>query len=151
MDSGPNHPQALIAGFGVPGRAAADALKAAGVPFVIIELNPANVDRCSRAGLPMICGDVRDEQILRQAGICHASLLILAMPDDAVCLAAIEAARKLNPTVKIVARCTFTSAGLQAGARGAAHVIVAEQVVARELTQVLEHHLAMSGKAPQVF
>jgi hypothetical protein len=42
--------------------------------------------------------------------------------------------------VKVIARCTFSSAGLQAAKLGAA-AVVAEQVVAREFTQVLEKSL----------
>lgn len=134
-------PQVIIAGYGVPGRAVAEILTAQQIPFIVIERNAAAADRCIQAGVNMVSGDVRDETLLRKAGIENARLLILAMPDDAACLQAIDLARRLNPTITILARCTFTSAGLQATAKGAAEVIVAEQVVAREMSQVLGRHL----------
>jgi monovalent cation:H+ antiporter-2, CPA2 family len=121
---------AIITGFGVPGRAAADALRKVGVSFCVIELNPETVRRAGHAGVPIIEGHAADEGALRRAGIEGASMLILAVPDEPAVLAAIHIARRINPTLKIIARCLFTSAGLEALKRGADEVVVAEQVVA---------------------
>lgn len=41
------HDHAVIAGFGVPGRAVAETLSRQKVPFCVIELNPATVHRCT--------------------------------------------------------------------------------------------------------
>ena len=120
----------------------AEILCSQGISFVVIERNAVAADRCAQNGMSILTGDVRDEALLVRAGIEGARLLILAIPDDAACLAAIDVARRLNPDLEILARCTFTSAGLQATAKGAAEVIVAEQVVAREMSQVLLRHLA---------
>ena len=43
-----NH--AVIAGYGLPGRAVAEALRAAGVAFCVIERNADTVRRCLRGG-----------------------------------------------------------------------------------------------------
>lgn len=128
---------AVVAGFGVPGRAAADALRAGGTPFCVIELNPATVARAGHAGVPIIEGHAADEGALRRAGIERAAILILAVPDEPAVLAAIPVARRLNPHVRILARCQFTSAGMEATRRGADAVVVAEQVVATALVDVL--------------
>lgn len=127
----------IIAGFGIPGRAAADWLADRGLTYCVIEQNPQTVQRCGRAGTPIIAGDVRDEATLRAAGIEHAAALVLTVPDDRATLEAIAIARRLNPTARIVARCAFTSAGLEATRRGATSVIVAEQVVAHEIVRLL--------------
>src|SRR5690349_21103408 len=115
----------IVAGFGVPGRAAADWLSEHGVPFCVIELNPATVTRCGKYGVPIIAGDVNDEAILRQAGIEKASTLVLAVPNDNAVLSAVTIARRLNPEIAIIARCNFISAGLEATRRGAREVIIA--------------------------
>ena len=70
-DSLTNH--AIIAGFGVPGRAAADWLDDRGISHCVVELNPATVTRCGKSGVPIIAGDVCREDVLRQAGIEHAT------------------------------------------------------------------------------
>jgi voltage-gated potassium channel Kch len=126
----------IIAGFGVPGRAIAELCDARGVEFCVIEKNPATVTRCSRGGVRIIEGDVRDPQTLRNAGLDRASLLVIAIPDERSALEATSVARALNGTVPIITRCHFISAGLDARARGANAVVVAEQVVAQELLAV---------------
>jgi len=129
---------AIIAGFGVPGRAVADVLAEREVPFCVIELNAKTVERCSHAGVPIIEGDVVDESVLRRAGVERSTLLVLAVPSDVAVLQAIRIARRLNPTVRIIARCRFVSAGMQAHQLGANEVIIEEHVVASEMKHLLE-------------
>jgi voltage-gated potassium channel Kch len=129
---------AVIAGFGVPGRAAADVLAAQHTPFCVVELNPQTVERCSHVGVHIIAGDVCDEDTLRRAGVEHATLIVLAVPSDPAVLEAVRVARKLNPTVRIIARCRFISSGMEAHRRGADQVIIEEQIVAQELERVLD-------------
>jgi monovalent cation:H+ antiporter-2, CPA2 family len=128
---------AIVVGFGVPGRAVADDLKRDHVPYCVLELNPETVARCGHAGVPIIEGHAADEGALRRAGIERAGLLVLAVPDEPAVLAAITVARRLNPTVRIIARCNFISAGMTARQRGADEVIVAEQVVAEAMASAV--------------
>jgi voltage-gated potassium channel Kch len=134
---------AIIAGYGVPGRAVAEWLNAHHTPVVIIEQNPQIVQRCERSGTTMIAGDVRDELTLRHAGIERASMIALAVPSEKVVLEAVTLARRLNPTIRIIARCTFISGGLEAARRGATQTIVAEEIAAREFVRLLD-----GGQAP---
>lgn len=138
--SGPDslHGHAIIAGFGVPGRAAADALTARKVTFCVIELNAQTVHRCQLVGVHIIEGDASDEQVLRRAGIERATLLVQAVPNDEAVLLSILQARKLNPNVHIIARCRFISSGMEAHRRGANEVVVEEQVVAQEFSRLLK-------------
>ena len=129
---------AIICGYGLPGRAVARALEAQHIHYCIIELNPATVDRCARTGVQIIRGDARDPETLRRAGIERAIILALAIPNDTVVLEAVKSAREVNPSVYIIARCHFTSAGFEAQRRGANEVVVAEQVVANEFSRLIE-------------
>ncbi|HEY2587705.1 MAG TPA: NAD(P)-binding protein [Tepidisphaeraceae bacterium] len=133
---------AIIAGFGVPGRAVADVLAAHGVEFCVIELNPKTVERCAHTGVHIIAGDVCNEETLRRAGVHRSTLLVLAVPNDNAVLEAVSVARRMNPTLRILARCRFISSGMEAHRRGASEVIVEEQVVASEMTRLLEAGLA---------
>lgn len=135
---------AIIAGFGVPGRAVADTLAANGVEFCVVELNPKTVERCAHIGVHIIAGDVCNEETLRRAGVNRSTLLVLAVPNDNAVLEAIRVARRINPTLHIVARCRFISSGMEAHRRGANEVIVEEQVVASEMTRLLEAGIARS-------
>jgi len=129
---------AIIAGFGVPGRAAAEVLAARHEPFCVIELNRETVERCSHVGVHIIEGDVCDEQTLRRAGVERARLLVLAVPREPAVLEAVSVARKLSPTIRIIARLHFISNGMEAHRRGANEVIIEEQVVAQEFKRLLQ-------------
>jgi CPA2 family monovalent cation:H+ antiporter-2 len=111
-------PFAIIAGFGIPGREVANLLDDRGVPFVVVEMNPQTVQRTAKAGLNIIHGDIATEPVLRAAGIDRATLLALAIPDDAAVLRTIDLALRLNPRVRILARCRRVSAAIEATRRG---------------------------------
>jgi monovalent cation:H+ antiporter-2, CPA2 family len=130
---------AVIAGFGVPGRAVADALAAQNRRFVVIELNPSTIDRCSHRGIHMIEGDVRNAETLRRAGIERASFFAVTVPNDQIAMEAVRLARELNPTMHIMARLHFISNGMIAHKTGANEVVNEEQVVAQEFVRLIKN------------
>jgi CPA2 family monovalent cation:H+ antiporter-2 len=128
---------AVVAGYGLPGRAVGDLLRSRKIPFCVIELNAGTVRRCELV-VPIIEGDVIEEDTLRRAGIERSWLLALTVPSDGAVLQAIAIARRLNPKIHIVARCRFISSGMQAHRAGANEVIVEEQAVASEFVKVIQ-------------
>ena len=136
---------AVIAGFGVPGRAVADLVHAQGMSFCVIEKNDATIERCRKAGLCMVEGDAGDAAVLRKAGLDRATLFACTVPDDKAMLAAVEEARRVNPGLRIIARCRYVSSGVQAKAHGADEVVVEEQAVAQGFEAMLtaDPHSAM--------
>jgi voltage-gated potassium channel len=131
-----NH--AIIAGFGVPGRAFAEWMTIHKLPYVVVEQNETIVERCGRTGTSIIAGDIRNEQTLLAAGITRAKLLALTVPIESVVLEATAVARRLNSTVRIIARVQYISSGLDAVRRGADEAVVAEELAAREFVRLLE-------------
>ena len=61
--------------------------------------------------------------------------------DEKAALEATQQARRLNPAIRIIMRCHYTSTGIEAKGRGADDVIVAEQVVADEITRRVAQEL----------
>jgi voltage-gated potassium channel Kch len=90
----------------------------------------------------MIAGDVRLEETLRRAGIERATLFAVAIPNEAAVLDAVKIARALNPTIHIMARCHYISAGMEARRRGANEVVIEEQVVGEEFVRLLTQGIA---------
>ncbi len=129
---------AIIAGFGVPGRAFAEWMSIHKLRYVVVEQNEAIVDRCGRTGTPIIAGDIRTEQTLIAAGVERANLLALTVPIESVVLEATAVARRLNPTMRIIARLQYISSGLDAVRRGADEAVVAEELAAREFVRLLD-------------
>jgi voltage-gated potassium channel Kch len=127
----------IVVGFGLAGRAAVNNVIELGISYTVIESNVEVVDRCIPGGLHIIRGDARDPAVLRQAGIERATDVAVTVPNDAVTLAVVEQARKLSPTARIIARCTFVSGGMEATRLGADDTVIAEQVVATEFGRVI--------------
>src|SRR4051812_13884520 len=140
---------AVIAGFGVPGRAVADLIHAQGMSFCVIERNDETVGRCRKSGLCMVEGDAGDPAVLRKAGLDRAVLFACTVPNDAAMYEAVAEARRLNPAVRILARCRYVSSGIEATRRGADEVVVEEQVVAQAFESLL-HADPLSASPPRV-
>jgi voltage-gated potassium channel Kch len=131
---------AIVAGYGIPGRVVADLLARQGVPVCVIELNAKTVERVSKTsiqGLHVTVGDVSDEATLRRAGIEQANLFAITVPVDSAVLEAVRLARRLNPKLRILARCRYISTALEATRRGADEVVSEEQVVAEEFSRLI--------------
>lgn len=139
---------AIIVGFGLSGRATANALISRGVPLYVIERNAETVRRCSVAGLRIVEGDATDEQVLRKAGIETAAFFAATMPNEHAVLEMVSLARRLNPNVKIVARCEYVSTGMKLTRRGADEVVIAEQVIAAEFGRLVATEPAAGRAAP---
>src|SRR4051794_37789003 len=128
---------AIIVGFGLSGRATANALISRKIPLYVIERNAETVQRCSIAGLRIVEGDATDEQVLRRAGIETAVFFAATMPNEHAVLEMVGLARRLNPNLKILARCEYVSTGMKLSRRGADEVVVAEQVIAAEFGRLV--------------
>jgi voltage-gated potassium channel Kch len=136
----PTDPHVIIAGFGIPGRFIAELLDFHDMPYSVIELNASIVERCTK--VPIIYGDAREESVLRQAGIETATMMAITLPLEDVVHQIIGVARRLRPDLRIAARVNYTSAGLKAQQLGAEHVVIGEQLIAREFFRVFEKDIS---------
>src|SRR4051794_17802680 len=132
----------IIAGFGLPGRAVAQVLDKLGVEYCVLELNAATVQRCAKSGTHIVEGDVTDPEVLKRAAVQTARAMVIAIPDEKAALEATRVARQLNPRLQIMSRTHYVSAGIEAHARGAEFVVVAEQVVAQEMSRLTNELMA---------
>ena len=96
----------VVAGYGRTGRAVADALQRASVPYVVVELNHEALADPLEQGLPVVWGDISSEDILRAAGIPQARMLVMALPEWHAIRLGIDRAKSLNPRLYVVARAT---------------------------------------------
>jgi len=94
----------IVCGFGRVGRAAAEELRRAGVPFVVVDRNPERVERALRAGMLALNADSTRDETLKEAGVERARGLIAALATDADNLFVILSAKTLNPMLNVAAR-----------------------------------------------
>ena len=94
----------VVAGLGRSGWAAVHCMQEVGLPFAVVELHHGKVEAARRDGLPIVWGDATKPEVLRAAGVDNARLLLVTLPDAIGTLLAVEQARKLNPSLHVVAR-----------------------------------------------
>src|SRR5260221_3874591 len=140
-DAPPPPPTVIIVGFGLPGRSVAEILDARKIPYSVVELNPGNAKSIAACGKPVFCGDARDAALLKSAGIESANLLVVTIPDERIVLDVLHVARGVNPAIRMMARCHYTSTGIRAEKAGAFVVVVEEQIVALELAKLIGKEL----------
>ena len=96
--------QVVLVGYGRVGRKVGEALKQAGLPYVVAEENREIVEQLRAQGVPAVSGDASRPEVLVQAHIARARLLVIAIPDTIGVRQMGGYARQLNPQVEIVVR-----------------------------------------------
>ncbi|HRF88241.1 MAG: Kef family K(+) transporter [Cellvibrionales bacterium] len=94
----------VLVGYGRVGRRVGRALRERGLRYVVVEENRDLVEGLRAKGLPAVAGDAVEPEVLIQAHIARASLLIVAMPDAARTGRMLAIARMLNPHIGSIAR-----------------------------------------------
>jgi len=96
--------QVVLVGHGRVGRRVAQVLREAGLPFVVAEENREIVERLRQEGVPAVAGDAALAEVLVQAHVARARMLVIAIPDTMGVRQMAATARLLNPTIEIIVR-----------------------------------------------
>ena len=94
----------VLCGFGRVGSAIGTALATFGVPYLVIEVDPDLAGTLRTRGIPTLFGDAAHRHILQRAGVDKASMVIVTIPDPSRARLAVMYARRLNPSIPILAR-----------------------------------------------
>jgi CPA2 family monovalent cation:H+ antiporter-2 len=96
--------QVVLVGYGRVGRRIADALMAEKIPFVVAEQNRELVEKLRARDIAAVSGDASQPEVLIQAHIARAGMLVIATPDTLAARKMVDIARTLNPKVAVVLR-----------------------------------------------
>jgi CPA2 family monovalent cation:H+ antiporter-2 len=96
--------QVVLVGHGRVGRRLAQTLATEGIPYVVVDQNRELVDTLRQQGTPAVSGDAATPEVLIQAHIAHAAVLLVAIPDTVNVRKMVEIARTLNPEIEVVLR-----------------------------------------------
>ena len=99
----------IIVGFGVGGRHLARAAKSFGVAYRVVEMNPDTVRQSAAEGEPIMYGDASQSAEIDHVGSDRARVLAVVVADPASIRRITDAARKLNPSLHIIARTRYLS------------------------------------------
>jgi len=96
--------QVVLVGYGRVGRRIAKSLQSAGIPFVVAERSRDLVETLRQDGIAAVAGNATEPEVLIQAHITNASLMVVATPDLLEFRQMVDTARALNPGIEIVLR-----------------------------------------------
>lgn len=96
--------QVVLVGYGRVGRIIARQLRAKGIAYVVADQNRERVEALRERGVPAVCGNATTPEVLVQAHVARAAMLIVAIPDVIDLRRMVEIARLLNPGIEVVLR-----------------------------------------------
>ena len=94
----------LLVGYGRVGKRIADALTARGIPIVVAEQNREIVTQLRDGGTPAVCGDASHPEVIIQAHVARARMVVIAVPDTFAARKMMEIARTLRPDMELIVR-----------------------------------------------
>jgi voltage-gated potassium channel len=136
----------VVAGYGRVGREAAQELRQAGLPVVVVDPGSAAVRLAAEAGFLVLEGDASEDSVLERSGIKRARGLVVTTANDATNLYVILSARLLNPNLYIASRAVDEASAPKLLRAGANRAISPYAVGGRRLA-----HLMLSPRVVDFF
>jgi len=96
--------QVVLIGHGSVGERVANLLRHRQTPVIVVENNREVVEQLRERGLQAVYGDAASPEVLVQAHVSHAALLVITLREPGHIPAITELARTLNPDIEIVIR-----------------------------------------------
>ncbi|MFO1183478.1 MAG: cation:proton antiporter [Bauldia sp.] len=94
----------IVVGFGRVGELVGQMLSMHGIPYLVVDANPAVVTAKRDGGIRAFYGDATQVELLRICGIANALALAVTMDDPAATELVVTAARAERPDIPIIAR-----------------------------------------------
>jgi CPA2 family monovalent cation:H+ antiporter-2 len=126
--------QVVLVGYGRVGRKLADALLEHRIPFVVVEQNRGLVEELRAKGIPAVFGDAALPEVLVQAHVARARMLVIATPDTLGVRQMATHARMLNPPIELAVRSHNEDEAERLEAELAGSIFVGEHELARAMT-----------------
>lgn len=135
----------VVLGYGRVGRQIGDRLTEAGVSVIAADSNRELVEALRTEGRAAVVGGDAMHEVLIQAHLGSAALLVIAVDDPVVAHRAASAAREILPAIQIVIRSHSDEEASLYRQEGLGAAFVPETELARRMA---EHSLAQLGRAP---
>lgn len=130
--SEPEPGRVLVIGYGPAGQETVGQLEAAGVPFLVMDLNPRTCE-AHRTAIPIQFGDATRPEVLEHAGLGQALALVVTVPDPQTAGLIISQARRLAPHVPVVSRARYHIHAPSLRELGAERLVDEERLVGERL------------------
>lgn len=131
----------ILCGYGTAGQDLAAALMLEKVPFVVVDMNPQNVQKARDHELQVVYGDAMNEHLLKEVAIEKAKAIVISFGDASSIAEIVRAVRRMSPETMIVLRTRFERDVAWMYDLGADVVVMEELEVSLELTRAILGHL----------
>ncbi|MEC5216254.1 CPA2 family monovalent cation:H+ antiporter-2 [Actimicrobium sp. GrIS 1.19] len=139
--------QVVLVGYGRVGRRIAEQLDAHGIPYVVAEQNREVVEALRKKGLQAVSGDAARPEVLIQAHIATAAMLVIATPDQLHVRHMAATARTLNPDIEVVVRTHGEEESQHLRKEGTGTVFFSEEELAKGMTSHILQRFAPQDTA----
>lgn len=133
----------IVCGAGETGSSVVEDLLASGCRVVVIEHDPAHLDRLARrvGGQAFIAleGDATEDEVLHESGLERAQGIVSTLHTDRDNLFVTVTARQLNPEMRIVSRAVDERAGQKLLRAGADAVVSPNQIGGKRMAREMLH------------
>lgn len=128
----------IICGNGLGGQNIARALKANGIPYIIVDLNEQGVREARREAESILFGDCTNAHTLELAGIRRSRVIVFVVSDPFAARLGIKLAREMMPEIVVLARTKYVADMDALWDQGSTEVIAEEFEASLELmTRIL--------------
>ncbi|MEK9658513.1 MAG: cation:proton antiporter [Chloroflexota bacterium] len=127
------HGHVIVAGLGRIGTFVADELNTLHIPHIGVDIDPVAAARVYPPHGFAIQGDAALVEVLRQARLEHARLLILTVTDPVSALVTVQHARRMHPELPIIGRVGYREEAEALRALGVDEVVWPEMEAALEV------------------
>jgi len=139
--SSPNKPipalqnHIIVAGFGRFGKFLTRKITRAGVPCLVLEVNPERVARARALGYPVFYGDASRIDVLRSAGAANASMVVFAIDHMESIGQAVVSTHEAFPDLPMYARAWDTRMAQRLLSLGVSYAIPETMASSLQLTR----------------
>ena len=123
----------VLVGYGRVGGFISEAMRPSGVPLLVIDSEPDNIDRARERGCEAITGNAADPAIVAAANLPAARCLLVAIPNAFEGGQVVDQARKLCPGLTIVARAHSEDEIKHLMKHGASSVVMGEHEIGKAM------------------
>ena len=125
----------VLVGYGRVGSLIGAALARDGAKVLVIETSDSGLDKARQDGAEVLEGNAASPELLTAANLANARRLFVTVPDVFEAGQVVEQARRLNPTLEILARAHSDTAVERLQGLGANLVISGEREIAERMVE----------------
>lgn len=136
----------VLVGSHRTGTALISLFKKKGIDFVVIDFNPQLVESMKRKKIPVVFGDITDEEILKVANVKESSLVVSTTSDFHDNLVLLSYLRSVKSTACVILKAPYRNEAIELYKKGADYVIVPEVVAGEHIRHLIKTYGVSTDK-----